>query len=355
MSDMVRFKLNPEAGDEQIEAINAKLAATRLKRAYKFITRHANQEWVDDINNNPKSPQSHLGPITMEELQQTFDTWAEVGLLEVDIAFERASPSDCKKIAAVLANEPLLAEVSGLMARFIEKISDEDAVKRFRSIYKAPEEPEEPALNEDRRDPPQSGVASFLDWNGNEICVLYGNVNAPRFMKDDRYQDDRYNGLYRDKLNRPYLLVPLLKLGASALDDVNMYWQRATDIGLRCHPAAFGVTLYSMNLASMPHDELTEHECLQMARAVLNSMLPHHQHQGTSAKFKDGVAKPCVASGNDAAQFRAMAIILTMLARHHGYSEDKIARLAGILMEDGDIESQVAELKRTTSKVKMKS
>ena len=89
MSNHVRIRLKPDATDDQINSINSRLSAS-----HRFLTNQDLEDWVEDINTNPESPQKHLKPITIQELKKVMPTWTTPGEIDVDISFSRTSQDE---------------------------------------------------------------------------------------------------------------------------------------------------------------------------------------------------------------------------------------------------------------------
>lgn len=249
----VRFKLRPGTPEAAIRKLNSAIGRLGLEQPFRFISESDNKRWLDDINRNPKSPQRHLKPddrdLTMQELTSMFKIWTEVGTLEMDVKYDRCSPQDAAKIAAFMSAEPLLLSVHGEsdFEKFTElAIEGGAAPDALQSLQRLLNIPPPPKKNPKRREMPTSGIATFSDWNGNDINVLFGAVDHPRFMKTDEYVDDAYNSIYKDPDGRPYMLLPLLELGPGQRDRLISIWKGASDIGLRAEPYTFFAAVYGV-------------------------------------------------------------------------------------------------------------
>ena len=181
-------------------------------------------------------------------------------------------------------------------------------------------EPEfKPERNRSRFEKPKGGVVTLRDWNKNPFCVLFGNVDQPRWMKDDVYQDDEYNRLYHDTMGRPYMLVPLLKLGPNSVADITDYYQHACDIGLRCDLRTFAVSVYKTTVQRNSRlDPIPEEECLLMIHAMTSMSLPYTlPHVYIKAGEIEGDKN---FEGMDYAGTTAFA--MNVLIKHHGYTPE---------------------------------
>ena len=79
-----RIQLKKKANAEAINKI-----AKKRGLDFSFNTAQGNIDWVDDINNNPESYQSHLKiegkEYTLENLKKAFPRDTKVGLLDADL------------------------------------------------------------------------------------------------------------------------------------------------------------------------------------------------------------------------------------------------------------------------------
>ena len=78
MANYVIIKLKTK-DDKEIERLNVVLDRMNIGNA--FTTEQMNINWWNDINNNIKSSQKHLKPITLSQLKKNFTLACEVGCL----------------------------------------------------------------------------------------------------------------------------------------------------------------------------------------------------------------------------------------------------------------------------------
>ena len=101
--------------DKSIIEVNKLLKKAGIKRT--FNTEADNVAWFEDINKNPKSPQAHLKPITLEQLKGLFKLYCEPGVLFFDVAFSRTSQAEAKKYAEfILKHAQRIKELEGALS-----------------------------------------------------------------------------------------------------------------------------------------------------------------------------------------------------------------------------------------------
>ena len=187
MGNQVWFYLQDGVSDTQIAETNQRITEA-LKSypgpkegenpvlQYGFMSSQDLDDWVTDINTNPKSPQAHLKPATHASLRQMFGMYATPGAMAIDTAYTRCPEDLARILADVLVQEPLLARISSNGRDFLQKAGYGDDHPLARLI-----EPRVvPVLNTNRREPPQSGVATFRGINDSFVCMLYGKWRTTR-------------------------------------------------------------------------------------------------------------------------------------------------------------------------------
>ena len=340
MGNQVWFHLQDGVSDSQIAEANQRI--TKALKSYSgpkegedpilqygFMSSRDLDDWATDINTNPKSPQAHLKPATHASLRQMFGMYATPGAMAIDTAYTRCPEDLACILADALVQEPLLARISSNGRDFLQKAGYGDDHPLARLI-----EPRVvPVLNTNRREPPQSGVATFRGINDSFVCMLYGKVDRPTYMKDDQYEDPKYNALYHDNQGRAYMLVPLLRLGAQSREDIWEYYDHARQLFLKVHPVAFASILYGVSVSDKPADVpsyklgsaeiIDAYDCLQMLRG-LRDKRPHER-----ASLGYAFTKTLVAKNYDTQDTAdtMMAYAATMLAVHHGMEPDEINHL----------------------------
>ena len=229
MGQLVYIKA--KSGSEGI--LNAILTEMDIKN--DFTTEQHNQDWLKDINENPKSPQRHLKPkdrnLTMDELKDMFESYTEIGLLDFDIAFNRTSDEDIQKYLEFIRihrdNIEFLKGAEELIERY------ETTPKQRRVIILLNQiEPDPVKLpkSEQTTDELQGGILLCKSWSTKPFWVIFGNVDSPVFLKKRIYEDDIYNNLYRDKQGYAYLLLPLLPINDKQLDFVMKVYNEAWEM-----------------------------------------------------------------------------------------------------------------------------
>lgn len=338
----IRFQLRPGTSDEDIRRVNSAILATKPSKKYCFLSDEYMEDWLKEINTDPDCPTGHLKPqgrdLTRAELSNLFPS-IKVGELNASVTFSRMTARDAAKLAKVMAAEPLLLDIRGDWDRFSSLARESKGTPEVReqtevslsSLKKMLFTPPPPEKNMDRREKIESGIAVFRDFNGNsDICVLFGAVDTPRYMKDDQYIDDDYNHLYRDSANRPYMLLPLLKLGPKAGDSLHEIYLHARDIGLNVEPLAFFAATYGVTPNNAidifkSADKISERDAL----FAINKLSALINHRCDLAPDKSGAylkVAPTSHRKDESGKREAIAAFLNVLIKSHGYStEDAIA------------------------------
>jgi hypothetical protein len=140
MGQLVIIRLKAK-DDKSITAVNKLLKKAGIKNS--FITEEDNIAWIQDINNNPKSPQAHLRPLTVKQLKYIFGIWCEVGALHFDVAFSRTSQALAKRYAKfILKHADLIDQLQGaneLIERYKLSKEEQEVIKRLNTIvHKCP-------------------------------------------------------------------------------------------------------------------------------------------------------------------------------------------------------------------------
>lgn len=239
---MFEIHLKESANTEKLNQI-----LDSMKSENEFITPKMNQEWLDDINTNPKSYQRHLKPedrdLTMEELKESFSFFTEEHVLKCDTKFDRTSSEEMQRLAQFVydykgdidfvKNSDTLMEKSDIPTEHQQVLND------LEKPYIPPEK-----LPEDEQWKPDmtSGVLLCKSWGIEPFWVMFGSVDSPRFAKEKIYKDNVYNNLYRDNKNRGYMLLPLYDFSEGFIQKViNEAWE----IGLRENPTYFAHMVYN--------------------------------------------------------------------------------------------------------------
>lgn len=133
---VIRLKAKDDLG---IIEVNKLLKKAGIKRT--FTTEQDNINWFNDINNNPKSPQAHLKPITLKDLKGLFGLWCEPGVLSFDVAFSRTSQAEAKKFAKfILQHAERIKELEGalgMIERYNLSKHEVEIIKKLNKIVPA--------------------------------------------------------------------------------------------------------------------------------------------------------------------------------------------------------------------------
>jgi hypothetical protein len=139
-----------------------------------------------------------------------------------------------------------------------------------------PQEKIQPTIRpaEQRRTPPDRGVIPLAakDRIGPKIWALYGRVDTPVLLKDDRYIEASFNGFYRDQNGWAFLLVPYVSEDdPNRAEIADAAYRRAVALGIIERPEVFLTCLYHYQLPEYrilaihldePDDVIEEDKCL---------------------------------------------------------------------------------------------
>jgi len=267
MGQLVYIKA--KAGSEN--DLNKKLK--KVKIGYEFTTAKMNQDWLDDINKNPKAHQRHLKPedrdLTMEELKSIFPRWTNEGLLDFDVAFGRTSDAEAKKLAEfIVANKDSLEHIKGGDS-YLERFEfTPEQIEVIKSLNQPEPEPEMLPVEEQTNPDLQSGLFLCKSWGLEPFWVVFGNVERPSFLKVKKYKDDLMNNIYRDKKGLAYMLIPLLPINNRQVEFVKEVYEHAASLGLRENfnfiiPLIYGLDLVNLNEVAANYKETYTPEELQ--------------------------------------------------------------------------------------------
>ena len=190
---------------------------------------------------------------------------------------------------------------------------------------------------EQRRVPPDRGIV-LLDAKGRlgpKIWVLYGKVQLPAILKDDKYVDNRHNEFYRDSQGRAFLLVPYI-----SPDDPKRYeladaiYRRAVGLGVTESSMIFFTCVYQFEIpdyaciaihSSSGDDVLAEDKChtlLQFEQARLGEQMGQTYFTVEAGrKVKPVSVQSAVPPSNN------LLFAANMLVLHHRYGADDLQAL----------------------------
>ncbi len=243
MGQLIAIKIKSKE-DSEIDKFNVELEKLGIDNS--FTAEHHNVEWVDDINNNPDSPQAHLKPITLEKLLETFPKeWTEIGVMAFDVAFGRTSQEEIEKYLKFIKSHVENIEYINNGDDIIERYNlSEEETKLIKKLTKEKKEPKKLPKDQRTKQDIQSGVLLCKSWGLDPFWVAYGSVERPTFMKNKIYENDLYNNLYKTKEGLAVMLIPLHELGKPNF--VEKVMEEAWKIGLREHPAYFLPMVYNV-------------------------------------------------------------------------------------------------------------
>jgi hypothetical protein len=262
-----------------IEAMNKVLEERGID--YKFWGEEDTKAWLDDINNNPKSPSRKLKPkdrpLTLKELKEMFPYWTEVGIYETDLYYGRTSQEQMQKLGKFIND----------YSDYIEYVDGSDTLLERGNI---PEEyhpviaklekeyvpPKELPMEEQYKPDFQSGLLLCKSWGDKPFWTIFGKVDSPKFLKERIYEEDIYNNLYKDKNGYGYMLIPLNDLSK---DFGNRVFNGAWEIGLREHECYFLPMVYDYMITNIGEvgesfsGFYSERELIERFKTVANRMI----------------------------------------------------------------------------------
>jgi hypothetical protein len=233
-----------------LDTLNAELEKRGING--HFITEQETNDWLNDINCNPDSPQKHLKPkernLTADELKDIFPKWTETGLFETDLYYGRTPKKEMQHIVEFINGHQYDIEHITDVETLIER--GEISSATFQSVLRLLEKPEEineeyPEEEQAKQCELQGGHLLCKSWGPNPFWVVYGSVKRPQFLKERKYVDNDLNSLYRDDQGRGYLLIPLYDFSLGFFEKV---YKEAWEMGLREHPAYFIPCCYSFKI-----------------------------------------------------------------------------------------------------------
>jgi len=308
--------------------LNKKLKKAKIKN--EFTTAKMNQDWLDDINTNPKAHQRHLKPedrdLTMEELKKIFPSWTEEGLLDFDVAFGRTSDTEAKKLAEfIVANKDSLEYIKGGDS-YLERFEfTPEQIEVIKSLYQPEPEPEMLPVEEQTNPDLQSGLYLCKSWSDKPFWIVFGKVERPSFLKTRIYKDDLYNNLYKDKKGLAYMLIPLLPIDNRQVEFVKEMYEHAASLGLRENfnfiiPLVYGLDLVNLNEVAANYKETYTPEELQdrfkRVFQMTSSVYPYNRSHGFT--WRDDKKRFVPTGGEKSMQINTRCSILTALARAIG-------------------------------------
>lgn len=240
------YVYSTNTNEKHLNTLNKKLTSMGIKNS--FTTRKDNKEWLNEINNDPNSQQSHLKPkdrnLEMDELIGMFSLFCEVGLMTFDVAFDRTSDDEAKKYVEFICeqeNDLHLKNGDELIDRYTLTDNEKSIINKINILD---EEPELLPLNEQYSPELQSGLFLCYSWGLKPFWVVFGNVETPSFLKVKKYKEPIYNSIYHDKNGYGYLLLPLMPIGDSEF--IKKTYSDAMSMGLREHPHVFFPMVYHL-------------------------------------------------------------------------------------------------------------
>ena len=253
MSQIVYIKAKSEVNLDELNKILA-----RLEIKNDFTTDKHNHDWLRDINENPQSPQRHLKPadrdLKMNELHELFESYTEVGLMDFDVAYSRTSEETAQKYLAFIREYKdcieYLKGADELPERYETTEEDKNLIQLLNIV---PPEPKKLPKDQQTKDDLQGGILLCKSFSPNPFWVIYGKVkdDYPMFMKKRVYEDQDYDGLYRDKQGYGYLLIPLIPVDNRQVEFAEKIYTACWNMGLREAFTYFIPFVYGLDLTDL--------------------------------------------------------------------------------------------------------
>jgi len=351
MGNQVRVIFKRGLPDSTIHHINALLDNHPNTDCFHVWTKQDNVDWLDDINNNPKSPQRHLKPkngqLSMKMLRKIFKAWTLPNHIELDVAFGRTEPKQAYHLCQLLKKPQVLSQIQTINnAKDLVKLAYEPSQSKTQfaalELLNTPTVKPELRPKEDRREKVDGGVALLDYWSpapNDKVWVSYGHVESPRFLMDDKYLDNKYNSLHKCSDGRGILLVPLLPFVHNANELIEKHWRDAWELGLRADFRTFAVIIYSAELAdyklipgSSKEHALSEEDCKSILRNKLSKMMPYESVSVITSKPQSPYV---VMKGRmEKAYYNNMNYAATTLRTFYGYAHYEVQILVDELRKD---------------------
>lgn len=255
------------AASADVETINAEMPSQ-----LKFCTDADVTAWLKGINENPSSPQAHLKPkdrdLTRDELESMFSVYTTIGRLDV-YEWDGCGEQLAQMVVALEKYQDQISyiETPDHVANALADEGLELLSNRFLAISKPKilhELPPAERQEHERREKLNGGLFLTSAFGNNtarsEFWLIFGSVDSPRFLKDDKYLDDDLNDLYRDANGRAYMLLPLLPFGKSISETVEVWYHKACELGFRESFLTFATGIYNLEItdSAVEHMDLGE-------------------------------------------------------------------------------------------------
>lgn len=237
-------------------------------RQVRFITDDDTQDWLDDINRNPKSPQRHLKPkgrqLKLDELKAMFPLWCVSGLSHVDIGFRRTSEDTMQRyLAFVQSHRDLIHESSGVR-EMVERSGAEDQFADVlfldshsdHACYELPDDQQEPVAFD--------GICTVRGMDEAEYVVAYGQVDGARFKKRRTHIHPDNDPIHVNEKGQPVLLIQSIGIGEHSNENVEYAYDRASELGMREDFRYFAAAVYKMQLCPAGKADMSVPDALRL-------------------------------------------------------------------------------------------
>lgn len=187
-----------------------------------------------------------------------------------------------------------------------------------------------------RRKPPDRGIIPIQAKGriGPELWALFGKVDKPVILKDDRYLNAEDNEFYRDPQGRAFLLLPYVEeSNPQRYEIADAAFRRAVALGVCERPEVFFTCLYQFQLpeyrcihvhADKPEDVLEEGKCLLLMAFEKARLKTEMGAAGFTLERHKKITPVAVHSMGQASNNLIFA--LNTLVLHHNYDLVQVNR-----------------------------
>ena len=180
--------------------------------------------WLNEINNDPKSPQRHLKPagryLDLAELQRRISV-ARFPFVCFDCYFQRTSEAAMRRMLELaLEYVETINEIEGSYRDWWERCGIEDTAENRRTFFPVSRKCARrlwprlaPLRKRQARPEHYSRAYPARHYPDREVRVVFANVDRCKFVRDNEFYDYYDNPPMKDAQGNRYMLVPLVPLG----------------------------------------------------------------------------------------------------------------------------------------------
>jgi len=109
--------------------------------------------------------------------------------------------------------------------------------------------------------------------NGQDYCVVFGNVEQARFKKRRTYINPEMDSIHVNHLDQPVLMVPLIRMGEGRLSDLEQAWRSALEIGVREDFRVFFARIYGETFATDDPSDMRREDALRLIDSAIEKVV----------------------------------------------------------------------------------